>query len=64
MTTKERLISNPDTYVGSCRSCGYDLVVSEQDHNTGPTNEILLECEMQETQECVTGEWFNVGLLV
>lgn len=59
--TKEQLIKNgTDTHVGSCL-CGYDLVVSEQDQEDGPADEILLECETQETGECVKGEWRKIS---
>lgn len=65
--TREEMIkalnSGEDLYLGTCRGCSHDLVVSDQDQSDGPENEILLECGNLDGNECVTGEWFLISEL-
>lgn len=64
MMTKDQLMTiarqGSNTYLGSCQ-CGYDLVISKQDQTIGPADEIMLECEIMETGECVKEEWFKIA---
>lgn len=63
--TRDDLIREalPGDY-GTCRGCGHDLVASEQDQDAGPLDEVLLECGVLDTQDCVAGEWFKISEFV
>lgn len=68
MTTQEMikaLDSGEDLYLGTCRGCGHDLVPSTQGQPEDiPEDEILLECGILDTNECVTGESFLISELI
>lgn len=67
MKTRDEMIGafnlGEDLYLGTCRGCGHDLVISDQDQSDGPENEIMLECAYLDGSECVAGEWYVVSEL-
>lgn len=63
--TKEEMIKDDSTYYGTCRGCGHDLVPSTQGQPEDvPEDEIILECSILDTNECVTGEAFEISELI
>ena len=63
--TNDELIKGDDVNYGSCRGCGHDLVPSTQGQpNDLPNGEIVLECSMLGTNECVAGESFLISELI
>jgi hypothetical protein len=58
--THDELIKDENTSYGTCRGCGHDLVPSTQGQEDIPEDEILLECSILGTGECVISECFPV----
>lgn len=63
--TREEMIKDDGTYFGTCRGCGHDLVPSTQGQPEDiPEGEIILECSILGTNECVAGESFLISELI
>jgi hypothetical protein len=63
--THDELIKDESTHYGTCRGCGHDLVPSTQGQPEDiPEGEIILECSILDTNECVTGESFLISDLI
>lgn len=60
-TTKDEILGDDAIYLGVCRGCGHDLEPGDmKEQEEGPEDEILLQCSVLDTQDCVVGEWFKV----
>lgn len=59
------LNSGEDLYLGTCVGCGHDLVPSTQGQPEDvPEGEIILECSILDTNECVTGWAYEISDLI